>query len=141
MGHDWRQDLGEPRNPENLYNILGIPDTTKKYSDGAEYLCFYRHGIALCYLNDILDSIDFYNYTTGSSSYSTVGKDELPNNITLITTGKEFVSIYGEPREKGGGRQQNMDIWLRWSNMEVVLDSKDWETAQDTTWKTITIYN
>lgn len=109
----------------------------KSYPDGCTYYCFYPQGIALCFTGKIrtLDSIDFYKTDT---RYSRVDEALLPESIMHSTTGRHFVQLFGEPKDKGGSCQVN--LWLRWRGLQVDLDSSNWEAAKKGSWKSMTLF-
>lgn len=142
---EWQQVLGKPRESEELrhvYDQFGLtdPEKIKIYSDGAEYHCFFKVGVAICFMKDRVDSVDFYKH---DKMYATVSSSLLPSGITPEMTGEEFVETYGEPSEKAGGFQQRMDIWLRWSDacIQVEFQERDWDTLHKKPWSSLTLFN
>jgi hypothetical protein len=126
----------------------------------------------------VLDSIDLYNVPTDKSKTSrseltfttfpispvvfpitNQAKDkdgkpvERPSEleITLKTTGKEFVQALGEPDRKGGGTgpsSGSIDIWCEWSKEGVMVEfggaqakgPRAWDTGKDAVWRVITLF-
>lgn len=140
---NWYQVLGKNLDEvqrtlqENFHIELSAAEDIKEYSDGASYYCFYEKGIALCFINEHLDSIDFYR-PAATSRYKPVSDQLLPAEIKTNDTGKTLVQRFGEPTQKGAGR---IDIWLRWDSkqLEVQIPDRDWDQAKNKTWSSITI--
>ncbi|KAH3672373.1 hypothetical protein WICPIJ_010058 [Wickerhamomyces pijperi] len=115
------------------------PSQIKKLSNSTLYYNIYNKGIAFCFVNDKLDSIDFYSI---DPKFQTVDVSLLPfaEMLSRDSTGKDLVEKFGEPLEKGGGFSQKMDIWMRWERFQVEINDKSWETAKDSNWKSITVF-
>ncbi|KAA8912281.1 hypothetical protein TRICI_003561 [Trichomonascus ciferrii] len=142
---EWQQVLGKSRASEELRQIydkssLKDPETIRTYPDGAEYHCFFKVGVAICFMKDKVDSVDFYKH---DKLYTTVPSSLLPSGISLEMTGEEFVGKYGEPSEKAGGFQKHMDIWLRWpeSGIQVEFQERDWDAGQKKSWSGLTLFH
>ncbi|CDK24321.1 unnamed protein product [Kuraishia capsulata CBS 1993] len=116
----------------------------RTYSDGTSVYSFYEKGLSFGFLKDgTLDSIDFYNDKTsgGVRAMKTVADSvPLPFGITKQDTGRSLVTKFGEPKEKGGGFNAKIDIWLRWDNFQVDIDNKSWDQAPNSRWSAFTIY-
>lgn len=142
----------KPDSPEytELLQTLNLSDSvckpvTRKFGKSTEYRCFYTHGIALCFENCNLDSIDFYkedrsNQAATENRYSRVDSAVVPEFIGYEATGVDLVNKFGEPLEKGGGMGQKMDIWMRWNGFQVEVPDRNWDTAKDAQWCSLTIY-
>jgi hypothetical protein len=144
MTKNWNQALGKHEDSAEIKQFLEslgitLDDTEEKktYKDGATYYCFYKLGVALCFTAKALSSVDFYKL---NRRYSDVKPDLLPEGISLTSTGKELVDKFGEPLEKGGGRAKAMDIWLRWNNLEIQINDRDWDTAKNCSWSSLTVF-
>lgn len=132
---------------KNLLSLLslskdGVKKTIVIYKPSTEYHCYYEEGIALCFENKQLDSIDFYRPTDGSSKskYKPVIDSRVPSEIGPSSTALQLVEKYGEPLEKGGGMTAKIDIWLRWKGFQVEIPSRDWDAAKDTQWSSFTMF-
>ena len=146
----------------DLLSTLNLSESTytpRKFGKSTEYRCFYPQGIALCFESQKLDSIDFYkedrsgNITAKEDGpkkpeqeeeqkriYKKVDKSVVPGSIPYNATAVDLVNKYGEPEEKGGGLSQKMDIWMRWDGFQVDIPNRDWDTAKDTEWCSLTIF-
>lgn len=111
----------------------------KKLPNSTTYYNIYSQGIALCFINDKIDSIDFYS---ADPKFKSIDESvvTLPFGIEKSYTGKTLVKKFGEPLEKGGGFSQKMDIWMRWDRFQVDIDDRSWETANNAKWKSITLF-
>ncbi|KAF5355805.1 hypothetical protein D9756_004087 [Leucocoprinus leucothites] len=72
-------------------------------------------------------------------------------DITLESSGKDFVGALGEPDRKGGGTgpsSGSINIWCEWSKDGLMVEfggaqskgPRAWDTGKDATWKVITIF-
>ncbi|KAF9455063.1 hypothetical protein P691DRAFT_13781 [Macrolepiota fuliginosa MF-IS2] len=72
-------------------------------------------------------------------------------DITLETSGKDFVEALGEPDRKGGGTgpsSGSINIWCEWLNDGVMVEfggaqakgPHAWEMGKDAVWKVITFF-
>lgn len=135
----------------DLLQALNLSDpacepVTRKFGKSTEYRCFYPQGIALCFESGKLDSIDFYkedrsNQTAAESRYNRVDSAVVPEFLGYEATGVDLVTKFGEPLEKGGGMGQKMDIWMRWKGFQVEVPDRNWDTAKDVEWCSLTIYH
>jgi hypothetical protein len=143
MTFEWKALLGKTlRELESIETVnshinLSSPSDIKTYVSDV-YYCFYPQGIALSFSksNQKLTGIDLYNK---DSRYGRVNEKLLPESITHTTTGKQFVQLFGEPEEKGGPPMIN--AYLRWSGIEVNLQSRNWDLAADDIWASLTIFD
>ncbi|KAG9046794.1 hypothetical protein FS837_003612 [Tulasnella sp. UAMH 9824] len=113
----------------------------------------------------VLDSVDIYNKQT-KAGHSSVGprqyslfpalpipipKPDKPDSnleVTLNTTGKDFVAFLGEPSRKGGGGGPtggSIGIWCEWKAAGVMVefggdDSKSWDRGKDAVWSVLTFF-
>lgn len=124
-----------------------------------------------------LDSIDIYNcppqsgdpqkaaikslakvYTSHPASSITLPLLPVENNdsssratemtITPTSTGKDIVSVLGEPTRKGGGAgpaSGSIGIWCDWTKDGIMIEfdaggPQAWEHGKDTKWKVLTLY-
>lgn len=137
---------------EDLLSLIQVPKAlgvSKKFGPSTEYICFYEHGIALCFENEKLDSIDFYKEDRTNTStvdpsfpkYHKVSKEAVPKFIPYDATAGQLVEQFGEPLEKGGGLSSKMDIWLRWRGFQVEISNRDWDQAKDVEWASLTIFS
>ena len=127
----------------------------------------------LCDDNLILDGIDIYNLEPSKpgatsrhkSAYSpypaesfTIPLVEIPDKprpatieVKRTTTGKDFVSVMGEPDRKGGGAgpsSGSIGIWCEWSKDGVMVEfggeasrgPQAWEKGKDAVWKVLSIF-
>ncbi|OCH96035.1 hypothetical protein OBBRIDRAFT_358723 [Obba rivulosa] len=71
--------------------------------------------------------------------------------ITMNTTGKDFVQVMGEPDRKGGGAgpsSGSIGIWCEWTRDGVMVEfggeesrgPKAWETGKDALWKVLSVF-
>ncbi|KAG2154694.1 hypothetical protein DEU56DRAFT_375450 [Suillus clintonianus] len=71
--------------------------------------------------------------------------------ISLTTTGKDFVSCLGEPDRKGGGAgpsSGSIGIWCEWSKHGIMVEfggdeargPQAWERGKDAMWRVITVF-
>ncbi|GLB36012.1 hypothetical protein LshimejAT787_0303000 [Lyophyllum shimeji] len=71
--------------------------------------------------------------------------------VTLQTTGKEFVQCLGEPDRKGGGAgpsSGSIGIWCEWSKDGIMIEfggdeargPQAWERGKDAVWKVMTLF-
>ncbi|KAG8949592.1 hypothetical protein FRC00_008066 [Tulasnella sp. 408] len=113
----------------------------------------------------VLDSVDIYNKqtktghsSTGPRQYSSfpalpisIPKPDTPDStleVTLNTTGKDFVGFLGEPSRKGGGGGPaggSIGIWCEWKAAGVMVefggdDSKSWDRGKDAVWSVLTFF-
>ncbi|EKM61158.1 uncharacterized protein PHACADRAFT_247583 [Phanerochaete carnosa HHB-10118-sp] len=122
----------------------------------------------------VLDGIDIYNVpppkpgatSRHKSAYSlypvedfTIRLVAIPDNarpatmeVKRTTTGKDFVSVLGEPDRKGGGAgpsSGSIGIWCEWSKDGVMVEfggdesrgPQAWEKGKDAVWKVISIFS
>ncbi|KAG0696023.1 hypothetical protein DFH29DRAFT_952845 [Suillus ampliporus] len=72
--------------------------------------------------------------------------------ISLTTTGKDFVSCLGEPDRKGGGAgpsSGSIGIWCEWSKHGIMVEfggdeargPQAWERGKDAMWRVITVFS
>lgn len=72
--------------------------------------------------------------------------------ISLTTTGKNFVSCLGEPDRKGGGAgpsSGSIGIWCEWSKHGIMVEfggdeargPQAWERGKDAMWRVITVFS
>ncbi|KAG1749846.1 uncharacterized protein EDB91DRAFT_1109966 [Suillus paluster] len=72
--------------------------------------------------------------------------------ISLTTTGKDFVSCLGEPDRKGGGAgpsSGSIGIWCEWSKHGIMVEfggdeargPQAWERGKDAVWRVITVFS
>jgi hypothetical protein len=72
--------------------------------------------------------------------------------ISLTTTGKDFVSCLGEPDRKGGGTgpsSGSIGIWCEWSKHGIMVEfggdesrgPQAWERGKDAVWRVITVFS
>ncbi len=156
--------LGKNENDISLNKYLisiGVDLAKADKKKFKSHVCYniYDKGISLTFITEsnsnkslILDSFDLYKNIPNSmiqKRYTTVSETMLPGNLKLKTTSKELVENFGEPDEKGGGINNKYDIWLRWDKVkvdnitlgiQVEIDDRSWETAQNATWSSITIF-
>lgn len=139
-----------------LKSTLKVTDVTphiKKFGTSTVYQCFFDQGVSLCFENSKLDSIDFYKQSqptpsstslqkesSGQTRYGPVDKDVIPDFIDYESTGLDLVNKFGEPSEKGGGMSSKLDIWLRFTGFQVELPDRNWDTAKDSQWASLTIF-
>jgi hypothetical protein len=147
-------------------SIMCTPSDGYKPKTNASYENLQLHSLTV-------DSIDLYN--TPSASASKTKPDEhrtfagLPLSLTLSeglvadqprpseikitseSTGKDFVSAFGEPARKGGGSgpsSGSINIWCEWSKDGVMVEfaggnargPQAWEKGKDAVWKVITLF-
>ena len=73
-------------------------------------------------------------------------------DVSLDTTGKQFVAALGEPDRKGGGAgpsSGSIGIWCEWSKDGIMVEfggdeaqgPQAWERGKDAIWKIITIFS
>ncbi|KAG5358491.1 hypothetical protein CJU89_5081 [Yarrowia sp. B02] len=101
---------------------------------------YYKLGIALCYYNGALDSVEYFNKPSGKFSQCAPGLYPSwfpdPND-----SGKDLVVKFGEPLQKGGGtKKEAIDIWLRWKNFQVEMPTKNWDEAKDVVWCQLVVF-
>lgn len=145
---DVTKDSKEHHNLLKDLNILNLDPVIKNYGSKLEYHCYFLQGLSLCFESSKLESIDFYKKQDQSmlSSvknnvlYSSVKRSNLPEFIEYNMTGKDLIEKFGEPVEKGGGMSQKMNIWLRWPDFQVEIESRDWDAAKDIEWSSLTIF-
>lgn len=122
-----------------------------------------------------LDSIDLYNtspssdgqkaqsnssakiYTSHPAPSHTLSLLSLENSdnsraqeitMTPASTGKDIVSVLGEPARKGGGAgpgSGSIGIWCDWTKDGIMIEfdangPQAWEHGKDTKWKILTLY-
>ncbi|KAK9344552.1 hypothetical protein V1522DRAFT_453062 [Lipomyces starkeyi] len=147
----------------------------KRYGNDTIYVIYHAAGIALRFTKpsdmtstDLfeLDSLELYN---ADERYAAASASILPfNGIANSTTAQEFIQVYGEPTQKGGGFSQSLDIWLRWdpfdsistiisndgsgsdgpntttstrqTGLEIQIDNRSWDSASNSKWKSLTLY-
>ncbi|KAA1467911.1 hypothetical protein DENSPDRAFT_833074 [Dentipellis sp. KUC8613] len=80
------------------------------------------------------------------------GKDRSTElQVTSETTGKDFVTVLGEPDRKGGGSgpsSGSIGIWLEWSRDGLMVEfggdesrgPQAWEKGKDAVWSVISIF-
>ncbi|KAJ3569419.1 hypothetical protein NP233_g5058 [Leucocoprinus birnbaumii] len=72
-------------------------------------------------------------------------------DVTLETSGKDFVGAFGEPDRKGGGAgpsSGSINIWCEWSKDGLMVEfggvqakgPQAWDTGKDAVWKVITLF-
>lgn len=72
-------------------------------------------------------------------------------DITVETSGKDFLGVLGEPDRKGGGAgpsSGSIDIWCEWSKYGVMVEfggaqakgPNAWDAGKDAVWKVITVF-
>ncbi|KAG6818055.1 hypothetical protein H0H87_009210 [Tephrocybe sp. NHM501043] len=72
--------------------------------------------------------------------------------VTLQTTGKDFVQCLGEPDRKGGGSgpsSGSIGIWCEWTKDGIMIEfggdeakgPQAWERGKDAVWKVITLFS
>jgi len=95
-----------------------------------------------------------YPLSTWSLSISpeASARNEFSMEISLTTTGKDFVSCLGEPDRKGGGAvpsSGSIGIWCEWSKHGIMVEfggdesrgPQAWERGKDAVWKVITVFS
>jgi len=79
-------------------------------------------------------------------------RNESSIEISLTTTGKDFVSCLGEPDRKGGGAgpsSGSIGIWCEWSKHGIMVEfggdesrgPQAWERGKDAVWRVITVFS
>ncbi|KAG7877881.1 hypothetical protein KL905_001147 [Ogataea polymorpha] len=138
MSDRWISLLGSELEPALLQKVgLDIKNSTKVVLKDCEIYNFYDAGVSFVIVNNKIDSIDFFFRNKSFRPCQLV----LPYNLDSEFTGSRLLEVLGEPLEKGGGTSSNINIWLRWKNLQIELDDKSWETAKDALIKSITIFN
>ena len=65
--------------------------------------------------------------------------------LTPTTTGKDLVSVYGEPTRKGGGDTKGLGIWTEWLSEGIMVEWASgglgaWEKGGESTWKVVSLF-
>ncbi|CAN6663873.1 hypothetical protein TRVA0_035S01024 [Trichomonascus vanleenenianus] len=135
---DWTGLLGGEKDLVLAKVGLGQADNVKKYSD-VTYYCYNSKGLALSFdQSDRLEGVEWYNK---NKAYSQVDPEYLMEPVTREFTGKDFVTVYGEPSDKGGAKA--IEIWLRWETalgLQVDLASRNWDDGQNSIWASMSLY-
>ncbi|KAG7851265.1 hypothetical protein KL941_000934 [Ogataea angusta] len=138
MSDEWISLLGKNIEPVLLQRFgLDINSATKVVLRDCELYNFYDAGVSFVIINNKVDSIDFFFRNKSFTPCQLA----LPYELDSGFSGKCLLEVLGEPSEKGGGTSSNINIWLRWKNLQVELDDKSWETAKDALMKSLTIFN
>ncbi|AOW00224.1 YALIA101S10e03422g1_1 [Yarrowia lipolytica] len=136
--------LGKPRpeyaNVESQLEALQKEPPTARSTPNYLNVNFYKLGIALCFFNGALDSVEYFNKPSGKFSQCAPGLYPSwfpdPND-----SGKDLVIKFGEPLQKGGGtKKEAIDIWLRWKNFQVEMPTKNWDEAKDVVWCQLVVF-
>lgn len=110
-----------------------------KELQGVKFRQFHNSGTCLQFESMILTGIDFYK---SSKEYSCCEEAHLPYWIKLNFTGKDFVLVFGEPSNKGGGLKTEC-IWLEWNDRKLIVNlaEKKWELAAVASWNSLSIWH
>jgi hypothetical protein len=125
----------------DLYNIPKVKDTSKPSPARPSELAFaaYSHPFTINLASNIQDKD---------------GKPiDRPPSITITedTTGKDFVSVLGEPDRKGGGAgpsSGSIGIWCEWAADGLMIEfggdesrgPQAWERGKDAFWRVVTVF-
>ncbi|KAG7733256.1 hypothetical protein KL948_001759 [Ogataea haglerorum] len=138
MSDKWKSLLGSEFEPVLLQRVgLDIKNSTKVILKDCEIYNFYDDGVSFVIISNKIHSIDFFFRNKSFRPCQLA----LPYDLDSEFSGRRLLEVLGEPLEKGGGTSANINIWLRWKNLQVELDDKSWETAKDALVKSITIFN
>lgn len=122
----------------NIYNAPMPKETTEKSRRTAE-LAFSTYPLSK------------WNLSLSPETSESAG-NESPIDISLTTTGKDFVSCLGEPDRKGGGAgpsSGSIGIWCEWSKHGIMVEfggdesrgPQAWERGKDAVWRVITVFS
>jgi hypothetical protein len=91
--------------------------------------------------------------TATSSAHSSPASSALASSITVISdmSGKDLVSVLGEPLRKGGGggpSAGSIAIWCDWPQYGIMVEfggpeaigPKAWESGKDAKWAILSVY-
>jgi hypothetical protein len=113
---------------EKIQNFLTtFPNYTKKVLIQYTYINYLEHGISLCFCDNILQQIFFYNQ--GIQNYQQY-KGLLPYNLNFQMKNKNIVEYLGDTTKKGGGTHP---IWLSYDHLgfEVTFLGKVWTDTEN----------
>jgi hypothetical protein len=113
---------------ENIQKIINIfPDLKKKIMGKYTYLNLIYQGVSLCFYENILQQIYFYN--EGIQNFKQF-KGVLPLNINFQMKNKNIVEYLGDTKKKGGG---SCPIWLSYDHLgfEVTFMGNSWADLEN----------